>query len=82
MWPRLLELSAKTHEPHRICYYLIELASIFHSLWNKGRENNDLKFIVENNLEITHARLCLVNCVSSTIRKGLELLSIKPVFEM
>ena len=82
LWPRVLELSAKTHEPHRICYYLIELASIFHSLWNKGRENNDLKFIVETDLEITHARLCLVNCVSSTIRKGLELLSIKPVFEM
>ena len=82
LWPRVLELSAKTHEPHRVCYYLIELASIFHSLWNKGNEYNDLKFIVENDLKITQARLCLVHCVSLTIRKGLELLSIKPVFEM
>ena len=43
LWPRTLELAAKNHEPHRICYYLIELSSIFHSLWNKGKENN-IKF--------------------------------------
>ena len=40
LWPRTLELAAKNHEPHRICYYLIELSSIFHSLWNKGKDYN------------------------------------------
>ena len=78
----MLELAANTHEPHRICYYLIELASVFHSMWNKGRDNQDLKFIVENNFELTNARLCLVKSVALTIKKGLKILSIKPVFEM
>ena len=44
-WPRVVELSAKHMEPHRICYYLIELASEFHSLWNKGKVDENLKFI-------------------------------------
>ena len=82
LWPRVLELAAHTHEPHRICYYLIEIASIFHSMWNKGRDNQELKFIVKNNFELTNARLCLVKSVALTISKGLEILSIKPVFEM
>jgi len=82
LWPRVLELAANTHEPHRICYYLIELASIFHSMWNKGRDNQNLKFIVENNIELTNARLCLVKSVALTISKGLKILSIKPAFEM
>ena len=82
LWPRVLELSAKNHEPHRICYYLIELSSIFHSLWNKGKENKNLKFVIENENKLTNARLCLVKAVASTIRKGLKILSIEPVFEM
>ena len=82
LWPRVLELSAKNHEPHRICYYLIELSSIFHSLWNKGKENKNLKFVIENENKLTSARLCLVKAVASTIRKGLKILSIEPVFEM
>ncbi len=69
LWPRTLELAAKNHEPHRICYYLIELSSIFHSLWNKGKDNN-IKFIVEDDLELTNARLSLVKAVALTIRKG------------
>ena len=81
MWPRTLELAARKHEPHRICYYLIELSSIFHSLWNKGKDNN-IKFIVEDDLEITNARLSLVKAVALTIRKGLSILKIKPIFEM
>ncbi len=81
LWPRTLELAAKNHEPHRICYYLIELSSIFHSLWNKGKDNN-IKFIVEDNLELTNARLSLVKAVAITIRKGLSILKIEPIFEM
>ena len=81
LWPRTLELAAKNHEPHRICYYLIELSSIFHSLWNKGKENN-IKFIVKDDLELTNARLSLVKAVALTIRKGLSILKIEPIFEM
>ncbi len=81
LWPRTLELAAKNHEPHRICYYLIELSSIFHSLWNKGKDIN-IKFIVEDDLELTNARLSLVKAVALTIRKGLSILKIEPIYEM
>ncbi len=81
LWPRTLELAAKNHEPHRVCYYLIELSSIFHSLWNKGKDNN-IKFIVEDDLELTNARMSLVKAVALTIRKGLSILKIEPIFEM
>ena len=82
LWPRVLELAARNHEPHRICYYLIELSSIFHSLWNKGKDNKNAKFILDNNLQLTKSRLSLVKAVALTIRKGLKILSIKPIFEM
>ena len=81
-WPRTLELAAKNHEPHRICYYLIELSSMFHTLWNKGKDNLNVKFIVENDVKLTNARLLLVKAVALTIRKGLSILKIKPIFEM
>ena len=82
LWPRILELAAKHHEPHRICFYLIELASNFHSLWNKGSDKPELKFIVEDNVDLTNARLCLVKAVASTISKGLNILKIEPINEM
>tara|TARA_B110000046_G_scaffold178826_1_gene207178 strand:+ start:641 stop:2377 length:1737 start_codon:yes stop_codon:yes gene_type:complete len=82
LWPRILELAAKHHEPHRICFYLIELASNFHSLWNKGSDKPELKFIVEDNVDLTNARLCLVKAVALTISKGLNILKIEPINEM
>ena len=82
LWPRILELAAKHHEPHRICFYLIELASNFHSLWNKGSDKPELKFIVEDNIDLTNARLCLVKAVALTISKGLNILKIEPINEM
>ena len=82
LWPRILELAARNHEPHRICYYLIELSSIFHRFWNKGKDNNNFKFVVEGNADLTNSRLSLVKAVALTLRKGLSILSIKPVFEM
>ena len=59
-WPRVVELSAKHMEPHRICYYLIELASEFHSLWNKGKVNENLKFIHVDDVSITNSKLALI----------------------
>jgi arginyl-tRNA synthetase len=82
LWPRSMELAAKNHEPHRICYYLIELSSLFHSLWNRGKDDKSSKFIIENDKKLTNSRLCLVKAVALTIRKGLKILSINPVFEM
>ena len=57
LWPRVLELAARNHEPHRICYYLIELASNFHSLWSKGKDDNNIKFVLEGNHVLTNSRL-------------------------
>ena len=82
LWPRVLELAARNHEPHRICYYLIELASNFHTLWSKGKDDNNIKFVLEGNHVLTNSRLSLVKAVALTLRKGLTLLSIEPIFEM
>ncbi|MDA9165706.1 arginine--tRNA ligase, partial [Alphaproteobacteria bacterium] len=67
LWPRSMELAAKNHEPHRICYYLIELSSLFHSLWNRGKDDKSSKFIIENDKKLTNSRLCLVKAVALTI---------------
>ncbi len=81
-WPRVVELSAKHMEPHRICYYLIELASEFHSLWNKGKVDENLKFIHVNDISITKSKLALINSIMLTIKSGLNILAIKPMEEM
>ena len=81
-WPRVVELSAKHMEPHRICYYLIELASEFHSLWNRGKVNENLKFIHVDDVSITNSKLALINSVMLTIKSGLNILSINPMEEM
>ena len=81
-WPRVVELSAKHMEPHRICYYLIELASEFHSLWNKGKVDENLKFIHVNDISITKSKLALINSIMLTIKSGLNILSINPMEDM
>ena len=81
-WPSTVESAAKMHEPHRIAFYLMDLAAAFHGLWNGGRDNPDLKFIQPENREATKARLYLVRCVSNVIRSGLGLLSITAAEEM
>ncbi len=81
-WPKVVELSAKHMEPHRICYYLIELASEFHSLWNKGKIDESLKFIHVDDTSITKSKLALINSIMLTIKSGLNILSIKPMEDM
>lgn len=81
-WPRLVEISAKTHEPHRIAFYLYELASDFHSLWNKGGENDELRFIQEKDHEVTFAKLAMISAVLVVISSGLGILGVEPVTEM
>jgi arginyl-tRNA synthetase len=81
-YPRLVESSALAHEPHRIAFYLYELASEFHGLWSRGKELPKLRFIVEADQELTKARVGLVAAVAQVIRSGLGILGVKPVFEM
>lgn len=81
-WPKLVESAARAHEAHRIAFFLVDLASSFHSLWNAGRENPELRFILDDNQTVTGARLQLVKATSLVIATGLNVLSIKALDEM
>lgn len=81
-WPRTLESSAQFFEPHRIAFYLINLAAKFHSLWNFGKENNDYRFVIENNKELTIARLALAQAIQKIIKSGLEIVGVEPLDKM
>ncbi|GLQ34810.1 arginine--tRNA ligase [Amylibacter marinus] len=81
-WPRLLELAAKHNEPHRIAFYLYELASEFHSLWNLGKEEQAVRFLQEENLVATGDKLALISAVKATVAAGLGILGVTPIDEM
>jgi arginyl-tRNA synthetase len=81
-WPRLVEQAAEAREPHRIAFYLYELAGDFHALWNAGRDDAALRFLREDRPEETAARVALVAAVAAVIRSGLAVLGVKPVEEM
>ena len=81
-WPKLVESAASAFEPHRIAFYLVDLASSFHSLWNAGRSNPALRFIVDEDKATTAARMQLVKATSLVICTGLNVLSIKALEEM
>ena len=81
-WPRLVEIAARTNEPHRIAFYLYELASDLHALWNKGNEIPSLRFLQEDDKDKTAAKIALVRAVCVVISAGLGILGVKPVQEM
>ncbi len=81
-WPKVLEVSAKYFEPHRIAFYLINLASKFHSLWNFGKENNDYRFLIEDNTELTVARLALAQAIQKIIGVGFNIIGVTPMDKM
>ncbi len=81
-WPRLLELAAKHHEPHRIAFYLFELASEFHALWNKGNELPELRFLQESLLQRSAGKMALISAVSIVLSAGLGILGVTPMKEM
>jgi len=81
-WPQLIESAAQAHEPHRIAYYLYELAAALHGLWTKGKEQNELRFIVQNDRAQTHARLAMISGVCTVLACGLELMGITPLEEL
>jgi arginyl-tRNA synthetase len=81
-WPRLVESAVEAHEPHRIAFYLQEVAAQFHILWNKGRDEATLRFILASDPALTRARLALVRGVAIVIASGLAVIGVEPVEEM
>jgi arginyl-tRNA synthetase len=82
LYPRMIEAAAVAHEPHRIAFYLYDLASEFHALWTKGRDLPYLRFIINNDAEVTKARLAMVQGVVSVLASGLAVLGVHAPTEM
>src|SRR5215813_346694 len=82
LYPRLVEGAATAHEPHRIAFYLYELASEFHAQWNRGKDAPHLRFIMQNDPQVTLARLALVQGVVTVLASGLALLGVEAPEEM
>jgi arginyl-tRNA synthetase len=81
-WPRLIESAAEAHEPHRIAFYLQEVAAAFHLLWTKGRDEAQLRFIISGDPGLTRARLALVRGVAIVVASGLAVMGVTPAEEM
>ena len=81
-FPRVIEAAALSHEPHRVAFYLYELASDFHSLWNRGKELPQLRFINPGNRESTEVRVALVLAIAEVLASGLKILGVQPIQEM
>ena len=81
-WPKCLELSAYHLEPHRVPFYLYELASLFHTYWNSGNENDNLKILNENKPDLQFARLFLIKKTQIVIKTGLNILNVTAPVEM
>jgi len=82
LYPRLVEAAAIAHEPHRVAFYLYELASDFHAQWNRGKDTPHLRFIIQNDPMMTVARLALVQGVVTVLASGLALLGVEAPEEM
>ena len=80
-WPRLVEIAARGNEPHRVAFYLYELASDFHGLWNKGNDDASLRFL-QDNPGVSQAKIALARAVGVVICAGLGILGVTPVEEM
>jgi arginyl-tRNA synthetase len=81
-WPRLIDSAAEAHEPHRIAFYLQEVAAQFHLLWTKGRDEAQLRFIISGDPDLTRARLALVRGVAIVVASGLAVFGVTPAEEM
>jgi arginyl-tRNA synthetase len=81
-FPRVIEAGAASHEPHKVAFYLYDLASDFHSLWNRGKEAPHLRFVIETDQQLTMARLALVYAAMTVIAAGLSILGVAAPDEM
>jgi arginyl-tRNA synthetase len=81
-WPRVVEIAAKGNEPHRIAFYLYELASDLHSLWNRGNDDVSLRFLQEGDAATTQSKIALIRATAVVISAGLGILGVTPMDEM
>ena len=81
-WPRMVESAAEAFEPHRIAFYLNDLASAFHSLWSKGKTDATLRFLDEDDVAVSQARLALLVGLQTVLASGLAIMGVKPMEEM
>ena len=81
-WPRLVESAAQSHEPHRVAFYLYDLASEFHALWNKGNAEPSLRFLQEDDPAASRGKLALIRSVAIVISNGLGILGVTPADKM
>ncbi|MBO4519778.1 MAG: arginine--tRNA ligase [Alphaproteobacteria bacterium] len=81
-FPRQIEIAAAAHEPHRIAYYLGDVAAAFHGLWNKGKDNTELRFLEQDKEALSMARLGLVEAAAVVIQSGLDVFGVIPAEEM
>ena len=81
-WPKTVEAAAASREPHRIAFYLNDLAAAFHSLWNRGNDDPARRFLIEDDLPLTAARLALANGVAQVVANGLGVMGVAPAEEM
>jgi arginyl-tRNA synthetase len=81
-WPRVLEAAALHHEPHRIAFYLGDLAATFHGLWNQGNERPELRFLRPEAPALTRARLAMIAAVQVVLASGLEVIGVRPMEEL
>ncbi len=78
-YPRIVDSAAVAHEPHRIAFFLYELAGDFHALWNRGKESPQLRFINADNRDLTMARVALVAATAKILASGLEILGVHAI---
>jgi arginyl-tRNA synthetase len=81
-FPRTVESAAMAHEPHRIAFYLYDLAAAFHALWNRGNDDPGRRFLIENDPQLSRARLELALGIGQIIRSGLDLMGVEAAEEM
>ena len=81
-WPRTVEAASQAREPHRIAFFLYDLAADFHMLWNRGKDDATLRFLQADRPAETLARLALVAATAVAIRSGLAVMGVTPVEEM
>jgi len=81
-WPRQVEIAGRTHEPHRVAFFLYDLASELHALWNRGHDDPSLRFLQEGDAATTQAKIALVRAATVVISAGLGILGVTPAQEM
>ena len=80
-WPRMVETAARSNEPHRIAFYLYELAGDFHGLWNRGNDVPELRFL-QDDAAVSQSKIALAQAATIVIASGLGILGVKPAEEM